>query len=535
MAGKATYKREYFRIDTFIPLKVNVVPPHLKDSVAARVEDFSDLKPCIVNISGGGMSFKSAKEYSRGDMLEMIMALYLPSKITIWVYGEVLRVEKTKNNHYQTFIKFINTSDKIRELIINFVFQWERELLKKNQINFDTKFTDIPLNKLIDGTLFPFEIFTRDEEGIKYLFAEGLSCDSIAQEFFEEKGISRIYIRADELSSLDDYVEKNRVKRKVFDREDIVSFKEYSFNKKSYHPVDKTVLLQMKDIDFSLFTANDFVYDPLIEASPEKIVTVDENNLNTAKHILIKKSDMPVYQKKLHAIFSASDNLKKTHILKENANIVISELLASPEDKEKMQAAITIANRIIDCILENNDSVYILFSLNSGDYYTHIHSVNVAVMSIGAGVALGLNRDNIEKLGIGALLHDIGHSVISEDIVNKQGRLGMREFEIFKTHVTEGVKILRKHEAIPIESYSAVLHHHEKLTGKGYPSGAAGNEISLFGKITAVADAYDLLTTNKPYRANMTPFQAMTVFAKEAKNYDPEILKAFIKILAKVK
>ncbi|MDI6729635.1 MAG: PilZ domain-containing protein, partial [Thermodesulfovibrionales bacterium] len=344
------FKREYFRIDTFIPLKVNVVPPHLKDSVAARAEDFSDLKPCIVNISGGGMSFKSAKEYSKGDILEIIMALYLPSKITIWVYGEVLRVEKTKNKHYQTFIKFINISDKIRDKIVNFVFQMEREIIKNTQINFNTKFTDIPLNKLIDGTLFPFEIFTRDEEGVKYLFAEGLPCDSISREFFEEKGISRIYIRTDELSSLDDYVEKNRVKRKVFDRDDIVSFKEYSFNKKSYHPVDKTVLLQIKDIDFSLFTANDFVYDPLIEASPEKIVTVDENNLN-AKHILIKKSDMPVYQKKLHAIFSASDNLKKIRILKENASIVISELLANPEDKEKMQAAITIANRIIDCIL----------------------------------------------------------------------------------------------------------------------------------------------------------------------------------------
>lgn len=535
MAGKAAYKRQYFRIDTFIRLRVNIIPPHLKDSVAARVEDFSDLKPCIVNISGGGMSFKSTKKYSKGDILEIIMTLYLPSNITIWVYGEVVRVEKTKNNHYQTFIKFINISDKIRELIINFVFQWERELLKKNQINFDTKFTDIPLNKLIDGTLFPFEIFTKDEEGIKYLFAEGLPCDSITQEFFEERGISRIYIRTDELSSLDDYVEKNRVKRKVFDREDIVSFKEYSFNKKSYHPVDKTVLLQMKDIDFSLFTANDFVYDPLIEASPEKIVTVDENNLNTAKHILIKKSDMPVYQKKLHAIFSASDKLKKTHILKENANIVISELLASPEDKEKMQAAITIANRIVDCIMENNDSVYILFSLNSGDFYTHIHSVNVAVMSIGAGVALGLNRNNIEKLGIGALLHDIGHSAISEDIVNKQGKLSMREFEIFKTHVTEGVKILSKHEAIPIESYSAVLHHHEKLTGKGYPHGVSGNKIPTFGKITAIADAYDLLTTNRPYRANMTPFHALTVIAKEAKNYDPEILKLFIKILTRVK
>lgn len=534
MTEKTAYKREYFRIDTFIPLKVNVIPQHLKDSVAARVENLSNLKPCIVNISGGGMNFKSTKEYNKGDILEIIMTLHLPSKITIWVYGEVLRVEKTKNNHYQTFIKFINISDKIREKIVNFVFQTEREVLKNTQFNSGTKFVDIPLHKLVDNTLFPFEIFIKEKEEIKYLFAEGLPCDSISREFFEEKGISRIYIKADELSSLDDYVEKNRIKRKVFDRDDIVSFKEYSFNKKSYHPVDKTILLQIKDVDFSLFRVNDFVYTPLIEASPEKIVTVDKNNLD-AEHILIKKSDLTAYQKKLNAIFPASDDLKKTRILKENFIIVLRELFEDPEDKERMQAAIEIAKRLIDCIVKNNDAVYTLFSLNSGDYYTYIHSVNVAVMSIGAGIALGLDRDNLEKLGIGALLHDIGHSAISDDIVNKQGRLHMREFEIFKTHVTEGVKILRKHEAIPLKSYSAVLYHHEKLTGKGYPHGVSGNKIPLFGKITAIADAYDLLTTNRPYRANMTPFQALTVFAKEAKNYDPEILKTFIKILAKVK
>jgi HD-GYP domain-containing protein (c-di-GMP phosphodiesterase class II) len=528
------FKREYFRIDTFIPMKVNVIPQHLKDSVAARVEDFSDLKPCIVNISGGGMSFKSSKKYNKGDILEIIMALHLPSKITIWVYGEVLRVEKTKNNHYQTFIKFINISDKIREKIVNFVFQAEREILKNTQINFGAKFVDIPLNKLIDGTLFPFEIFIRDEEGIKYLFPEGLPCNSIAKEFFEDKDISKIYIKADELSSFDDYIEKNKVKRKVFDRDDAVSFKEYSFSKKGYHLVDRNIILQIRDIDFSLFTSNDFIYEPLIEASPEKIVTVDEDNLN-AKYILIKKSELPVYKKKLHVILPASDDLKRIHILKENANITISELLANPEDKGKMQTAVAIAGQIVDCIVKNNNSVYTLFSLNSGDYYTHIHSVNVAAMSIAAGVALGLNRDNLDKLGIGALLHDIGHSAISEDIVNKQGRLSMREFEIFKTHVREGLRILQMHEVIPEESYTAVLFHHEKLSGKGYPYGASGDKIPLFGKITAIADVYDLMTTNRPYRAHMTPFQALSVITKETGNYDHDIIRAFIGILAKVK
>jgi HD-GYP domain-containing protein (c-di-GMP phosphodiesterase class II) len=179
--------------------------------------------------------------------------------------------------------------------------------------------------------------------------------------------------------------------------------------------------------------------------------------------------------------------------------------------------------------------VYNLFSLNIGDFYTYVHCINVAVLSVGAGLILGIDTNSLKKLAIGALPHDIGHSAISEDIVNKQGRLNMNEFEIFKTHVREGLKILQMHELIPEESYPAVLCHHEKLSGKGYPYRIAGDKIPLAGKITAAADANDLLTTNRPFRANMTPFQALSIITRETGSYDPEIIKAFIKMLAKVK
>ncbi|GER92757.1 hypothetical protein A45J_0482 [hot springs metagenome] len=538
------FKRQYFRIDTIIPMKVNTVPPHLKDHVAARVEEFSDLKPFIVNISAGGMNFKSLKQYSKGDILEIIMTLPIPVKITLWVYGEVLRIEKTKNNNYQTFLKFINISDRIREKIANFVFQWEREVLKKSQLNFDTKFFDIPVSRLINGTSFPFEIFIRDKEGMKYLFPEGLPCDSIAQEFFEDNGISRIYIRADELSAFNDYIDKNKVKQKVFDRDDYYSFKEYSFNKKNYHLVDRNVLIKIKDIDFSLYMVNDFIYEPLIEASPEKIVTVDEEKLNT-RYILIRKSDINKYHSKImHQVSCIKrqasgiqpDPLSSDFcphpllFFKESAKILMYEVFEQPKNNDKMLKVISIATELVSSILKDSEAIYNLFSLNSGDFYTHIHSINVAVLSIGIGIILGLDKDSLEKLSIGALLHDIGHTAISEDIVNKQGRLSMREFEIFKTHVREGLKIVQMHKAIPEESYPAILCHHEKLSGNGYPLKITRDKIPLFGKITAIADAYDLLTTNRPYRPHMTPFQALSTIAKETNNYDPEVIKALIKI-----
>ncbi|HMK43196.1 MAG TPA: HD-GYP domain-containing protein, partial [Dissulfurispiraceae bacterium] len=173
--------------------------------------------------------------------------------------------------------------------------------------------------------------------------------------------------------------------------------------------------------------------------------------------------------------------------------------------------------------------------LRQYDYYTYTHSVNVSVLAVGLGVAISLGKDATAKLGMGAMLHDVGKSAIPSEVLNKQGKLNDAEYSLIQTHVQEGEKILRGNPEVPEEAFPAVLQHHEKMSGRGYPFRLKGPQIKLFGKIAAIADCYDALTTKRPYKEPMTPFYALSIIAKETGDYDPELLKIFIKMLGKIK
>jgi putative nucleotidyltransferase with HDIG domain len=267
---------------------------------------------------------------------------------------------------------------------------------------------------------------------------------------------------------------------------------------------------------------------------------VDSAVLNVAGDVVIKKSDVPRYQEYIACMRDAdklpSPNRTKSRALavRETSKIVLQSFLEDPRSGEKIKEVGTVINDIIECILKDRDSVYSLLAMKSYDYYTYTHSVNVAAMAVSLGATVGLDRASLEKLGMGSILHDVGKSRISHEILDKQGRLTDIEYKIIKSHVTEGEKIMREHENFSGESLDAIMHHHEKLTGKGYPCGLSGKEISFFGRITAISDCYDALTTRRPYKAPFTPFYALLMISKDTGDYDADLLKVFIKMLGKI-
>ncbi|MCX8070124.1 MAG: HD domain-containing protein [Thermodesulfovibrionales bacterium] len=129
----------------------------------------------------------------------------------------------------------------------------------------------------------------------------------------------------------------------------------------------------------------------------------------------------------------------------------------------------------------------------------------------------------------------MGKSTIPHEVLNKQGKLNDTEFRIIMNHVIEGYKILKDRKDIDNDTIIPLLQHHEKLSGKGYPNKLPDKEIKLFGRITSIADCYDALTTQRPYKPAFTPFYALSIIAKETGNYDPELLKIFIRMLGKIK
>lgn len=401
------------------------------------------------------------------------------------------------------------------------------------------EYKPVPVEKLISGTRLDFDVYVRDGGIIKPLFNKGMVFTNVAKEIFSEKGISEVFISGRDVSEFNSYFSKHEPPS---DESTVTVFKKYSFYKEKHHPIDRTLIMPGTKINFSIFCLNRFAFEVIIDASENSPAAVDEKALTAAGEIVIKQQDVPLYHEYLNSLITSRDIISKTEhtnvkaiAIKENSKIVIKDLLDNPRSGEKIKESNILINNMIDCIMEKRDAIYDLLSIRNYDYYTYAHSVNVAVLSIGLGIAIGLKRDDTEKLGMGAMLHDIGKSAVSHEILNKQGKLSDLEYRIIQSHVIEGEKILRDHKEIPEESLYPALQHHEKLTGKGYPFKLAGKEIKLFGRIAAIADCYDALTTQRPYKPAFTPFYALSLVSKETGDYDPDILKAFIKMMGKIK
>lgn len=192
-----------------------------------------------------------------------------------------------------------------------------------------------------------------------------------------------------------------------------------------------------------------------------------------------------------------------------------------------------LVGEIVDELLQNKGMMVNMIDLRCFDNYTYAHSVNVAVLSIIIGITLGLKKETLIKLGIGAIMHDIGKIFINKNILNKPGKLTDEEFQEIKKHSELGYKYVKDQLNLPAMSNQAIVDHHEKYDGSGYPNGKLKDKISLFGRIIAVSDVYDALSSERPYRKAMNPSESMEYIMGGAGTlFDPHIVNIFIHKIA---
>ncbi len=169
------------------------------------------------------------------------------------------------------------------------------------------------------------------------------------------------------------------------------------------------------------------------------------------------------------------------------------------------QAAIAVSNaRQRDSLESLLDETAMALSdvIESRDAYTGGHCQRLAVYSKTIAQALGLDHREVEIIRFGAALHDVGKIVVPDAILNKPGSLTPEEYEVIKGHSVDGGRICQRIGFLQ-KAYPIVYHHHERWDGKGYPDGLAGEQIPLAARIVAVADAFDAMTTDRPYRKGM--------------------------------
>ncbi len=316
-------------------------------------------------------------------------------------------------------------------------------------------------------------------------------------------------------------------------------YKKYYSEIDRFYQIEKNSLITEYEIPFSLYIHRNLGFELLLKSSPSLPAKIPSDLFKTEGDIMIKISDIPLYNEYLESLEknpSSGRNIKelKTIAIKEKSKILMKNILQDPRSGENIKESSKLVEKIATSIFNDKETLYDLISIKNYDYYTYTHSVNVAVLSIGMGITIGLPEDQVAKLGIGSMLHDIGKSLISPEILNKPSKLTAWEYQIMKNHVIDGERILLEHKYFPKDSFSAVIQHHEKLSGKGYPLGLQASKINLYGKIIAIADCYDALTTQRPYKPALTPFKALSIIIKEIEDYDNELLKIFIKMLGKI-
>jgi len=152
--------------------------------------------------------------------------------------------------------------------------------------------------------------------------------------------------------------------------------------------------------------------------------------------------------------------------------------------------------------------------LADSDTFTYDHSLSVAWVAVKIGSLFGIEKSRLKDLMQVGLLHDIGKSCIPADVLNKPGKLSLHEYEMIKRHPLLGYHLLKS--IVSDEIAEAVLYHHEKLNGTGYPFGITEERIPIFAQITAVADCFEALVATRPYKPRLSPFAALKILRNMA-------------------
>ena len=222
---------------------------------------------------------------------------------------------------------------------------------------------------------------------------------------------------------------------------------------------------------------------------------------------------------------------RSARLIGEAANTVAELMLAARSGRDVEAARLEpVVRKMIESVLRNPDALAPLARLKRQDAYATEHAVATAALIISLGRQLEMPEAELEKLALGTMVKDIGQSAIDARLITKPGMLSQSEYEVVQSHVEEGLSVLQATVRLPETSVAVVLEHHERYNGCGYPYRMAGDEISLAGRMAAIVDTYDAMTSDRPYRPAISPSLALRqLYDQGGSQFDPELVAAFVR------
>jgi HD-GYP domain-containing protein (c-di-GMP phosphodiesterase class II) len=190
-----------------------------------------------------------------------------------------------------------------------------------------------------------------------------------------------------------------------------------------------------------------------------------------------------------------------------------------------------LAGEITSSVIRNEYAITILTRIRDRSAYQWEHAINCAVIICGFGLYLGLKKETVEQMTLGALVHDAGVAKVSRAILEKAGPLTENEMGVVKKHVVWGIELCKRDGFDSPIIIDMIANHHERLDGSGYPRGVKGDKLSKLAKITAIVDVYDAMTGDRPYKKGEHPLKVFRFLMSQQNQFDQELVQQFIKYL----
>lgn len=197
-------------------------------------------------------------------------------------------------------------------------------------------------------------------------------------------------------------------------------------------------------------------------------------------------------------------------------------------------AAQGLASQLADNMIEDQAKLLGLLSIRRHDEYTFQHSLNVCILALALGMAMGLDRPRLHELGLSAILHDVGKAWVPLEVLRKPGRLTEAEFALIQEHPVRGAAYLSQQLEVPGAAALVAFEHHLRYDGCGFPKLRWPHSPNAYSLIAGIADAYEALTSERPYRPTLGPDEALGVMlGTPPGQFEPRMLDVFAEMLSK--
>jgi HD-GYP domain-containing protein (c-di-GMP phosphodiesterase class II) len=197
-----------------------------------------------------------------------------------------------------------------------------------------------------------------------------------------------------------------------------------------------------------------------------------------------------------------------------------------------IEAVRGVVEPILDSIIRNSEAYMWLSMMQKKSAYAYSHSVDNCALAIAFGRFMGLPKKDLRTLAVGLLMMDMGNVRVPDVILNKKARLTEAEYRIVKKHVGHGVEILKNTEGMTEDIINISLTHHERFDGSGYPNALQGTQIPVYGRMAAIIDCYDAMTSHRPFSAAKSPYAALqNIYNWRGTAFQPELVEQFLQCI----